>query len=61
LLQRGVLLLSFGMVAGRRTGVHDVERRMDSAMKRLEFLDNLFRRKKLPAARMFRGGSLEMT
>jgi hypothetical protein len=57
----GILFFSFGMVTGRRSGVHGVEQRVDSAMKYLKFLNKLFRRKKLPTARVFRGGSSEMT
>jgi hypothetical protein len=45
LLQRGILLLSFRMVAGRRSGVHGDEQRMESATKCLKFLSELFRRK----------------
>jgi hypothetical protein len=60
LLQRRVLLLRFGMVAGRRTGVHDVERREDSAMKCWKFLNKLVA-EKATGGEVFRGGSSEMT
>jgi hypothetical protein len=48
-------------MAGRRSGVHGVEQRVDSAMKHLKFMNKLFRWKKLPAARVFRGGLSKMT
>jgi hypothetical protein len=48
------------MVTGRRSEVHGIEQRVDSAMKYLKFLNELFRWKKLPAARVFRGGSSKM-
>jgi hypothetical protein len=49
------------MVTGRRSRVHGIEQRVDSAMKYLKFLNELFWQEKLPAARVFRGGSSEMT
>jgi hypothetical protein len=61
LLQRGIFLLSFGRMAGRRSGVHGGEQRVDSAMKSVQFLSEMFWRKKLLAARNFCGGSSEMT
>jgi hypothetical protein len=49
-LQRGIFLLSIGMVAGRRSGVHGVERKEGFAMKCLKNLSELVA-EKLPAAR----------
>jgi hypothetical protein len=40
LLQRGIFHLSFGRVAGRRSGIHGSKRRMDPAMERVKFLVN---------------------
>jgi hypothetical protein len=45
LLKRRILFLSFRMMAGRRSRVHGAEQRVDSAMKCLKFLTELFRQK----------------
>jgi hypothetical protein len=42
LLQRGIFLLSFRRMAGRRSGVHGGEQRVDSAMKCVQFLSEMF-------------------
>jgi hypothetical protein len=60
LLQRGIFFLSFGRVAGRRSGIHGGKGRLDPATERVKFLGELFRRKKPPAAKKSCSGSSEI-
>jgi hypothetical protein len=60
LLQRGIILLSFGRVAGRRSGIHGGKRRLDPAREHVKFSGELFQRKKPPAVKKSCGGSSEI-
>jgi hypothetical protein len=61
LLQRGVLLPSFGMVVGRRTGVHDVEQRGGFRYEVPRVLEQAIPAEKATVGEVFHGGSSEMT
>jgi hypothetical protein len=60
LLQRGIFLLGFGRIVGRRSGIHGGEQRLDPATECTKFSGELFRRKKPPAVKKSYGGSSEI-
>jgi hypothetical protein len=60
LLQRGIFLLSFGRVVGRRSEIHGGKQRLDPATECAKFSSELFQRKGSPAVKKSCGGSSEI-